>query len=195
MNKVFFIGFNKTGTTSIHNLFVKTGYRSLHYATKEKEKFLALVVANNFNNGEKLLTGIENFDAYSDFNYIYDGTFIESASYFKTLDEQYPNSYFILQTRDEKDWLNSRLKHVTEHGEYYADIVMKTLKLDKESLIRQWQDTRRRHHRVVESYFKDYEKFIKFDIDSDNISKLVDFLSDDYLLNAKHWKTYNVTKE
>jgi hypothetical protein len=80
-NKIFGIGLNKTGTTSLHFALNSIGVRSFHYTTDLKEKF-----QNNLEAGLPLLSGLDEFNAFSD-NPI--------PEYFKLLDEQYPGSLFI----------------------------------------------------------------------------------------------------
>jgi hypothetical protein len=82
--KIFVIGFNKTGTTSLHNLFIKQNISSIH--TTEH------ICDNNL---------IDKYDAFSD------GIHYDFQSYYN----KYPNSLFILNTRPIKNWLISRYKH------------------------------------------------------------------------------------
>jgi len=79
--KIFAIGFNKTGTSSLHDLFKRFGLRSLHGAVKK----------NTF----------DNYDAFTDGNPVK----------FKEYYEKYPDSLFILNTRPLEKWLISRYKH------------------------------------------------------------------------------------
>lgn len=84
--KIFVIGFNKTGTTSIHDAFKSVGINSYHGV----EKVLDLVsVYDAFTDGEHF-----NFKEYYDIH---------------------PNGLFILNTRPLKKWLVSRYKHAEYH--------------------------------------------------------------------------------
>jgi hypothetical protein len=90
MNKItkyFVIGFNKTGTTSIHYLFDSLKINSTHST---------IPVLNNIN----------NYDAFTDGSHIF----------FEKYYEKYPNSLFILNTRPISSWLISRYKHAKKHG-------------------------------------------------------------------------------
>lgn len=80
--KIFVIGFNKTGTVSIHNVFKSVGINSYH-GTKQVLKI------------------IESYDAFTD------GEHFNFKDYY----DLYPNSLFILNTRPLKKWLVSRYKH------------------------------------------------------------------------------------
>jgi hypothetical protein len=85
--KVFAIGFNKTGTTSLHRIFEGLGYRSYH-GTKWRETSRVLI---------HLL-----HDAFCD----------GVPDDFRRLDARFPNAKFILQVRDLDAWLDSRLEHI-----------------------------------------------------------------------------------
>ena len=85
--KVFAIGFNKTGTTSLHRVFEDLGYRSYH-GSKWRDTSR---------------TGIYRlYDAFCD----------GVPDNFRKLDAMFPNAKFILQVRDLDAWLDSRLEHI-----------------------------------------------------------------------------------
>ena len=74
-NKVFAIGFNKTGTVSLHEVFIELGYHSNHgeyWRSTNSIWFHTL------------------FDAFCD----------GIPDDFKILDKRYPNSKYILQVRN-----------------------------------------------------------------------------------------------
>lgn len=78
-SKIFGIGLSRTGTTSLNNLLRSIGYNVIHYPLP--------IVMNDFNNDG--------------------GTDITVANRYKELDAMWPNSKFILTTRDRTQWLNS----------------------------------------------------------------------------------------
>ena len=82
--KIFVIGFNKTGTTSLHELFKKSNINSTH-------------------TNIPVMNIIHKFDAFTDGHH-YDSRFKE---YYKSC----PSSIFILNTRPIGKWLISRYKH------------------------------------------------------------------------------------
>ena len=104
MNKVFAVGLNKTGTTSLHRAFEILGFRSAHYWTEEGR--LGEIIADNARRDRPLLTGIDHYEALTDWVDRY------TAPLFRRLDEQYPDSRFVLTTRDLESWLASRERHV-----------------------------------------------------------------------------------
>lgn len=84
-DKIFVIGFNKTGTTSFHDLFIKYGLTSQHN------------IKWNIDNYQCFCDGLHNNGKYK--NYY----------------EKYPNSLFILNTRPLYNWLKSRSNHCFIH--------------------------------------------------------------------------------
>ena len=80
--KIFAIGFNKSGTTSIYKLLKIMKYNAIHTPMP-------------------VLKIIDKYDAFTDGNHT---NFIDYYN-------KYPNSLFILNTRPIKNWLVSRYKH------------------------------------------------------------------------------------
>jgi hypothetical protein len=137
--KIFGIGLHKTGTSSLHEALKILGFKSIHDFNEEVN--IMDVMNENIQKRKKLLEGMEHYDAFFDFHK-YDGTF-------KKLDEQYPNSKFILNTRNLEDWLISREKHVKRNQKnpfYKGDF----LKIDKTSWKVLWEN----YHNEVIKYFK-----------------------------------------
>lgn len=85
--KIFAIGFNKTGTTSLYELFISLGINSIHNSDKDT------------------IDVIDLFDA------ITDGTHDNFNEYYT----RYPDGLFILNTRPIFKWLVSRYKHGEHH--------------------------------------------------------------------------------
>jgi hypothetical protein len=170
--KIFCIGLNKTGTTSLHAAFQKIGFKSVHFKEKNGTDIKDLIL-KNWKNGNKLLEGIEQYDAYSDWN-------SPSTNFlFKELDKQYPDSKFILNTRNLEDWLKSREKHVRripnfkrlqiEHPSNSWFAIDKTV----------WKKEYFEHHNNVYEYFKERENdLLEFDVTKgDDWDKLCNFLN------------------
>lgn len=85
--KIFVIGFNKVGTTSLNILFRNLGIKSTH-STKP------------------VLNIIEQFDAFTD------GEHYNFQEYYN----KYPDGLFILNTRPIGKWLVSRYRHAEVHN-------------------------------------------------------------------------------
>jgi hypothetical protein len=78
--KYFVIGFNKTATITIHNLFLLNGIKSQH--------------DNDWN--------LDKYDAFSD---------NRDLSVYRELTIKYPDAIFILNIRNIKEWILSRVNH------------------------------------------------------------------------------------
>jgi hypothetical protein len=131
-NKVFCIGFNKTGTTSLHRLLTAFGLKSWHgfyshiYDTQVEAPL---------------------FQQYQCFS---DGELHD----FQLLDRSFPGSKFILTTRPFDEWLVSRIRHVENRR-----IVGGTGPMRREYdaspsvAVKAWIEDRLRHHGHVAQYF------------------------------------------
>jgi Sulfotransferase domain len=139
--KVFGIGLNKTGTSSLHEALTVLGYTSLHFAGPERAALIRRAVAER----KPLLHYLDpRYDAFSD---------TPISNYFYLADVQYPGSKFILTVRDLNDWLDSRRRHVEKNqrrkaaGHYEG----KFLSVNLEA----WEAEYRYHDGAVRSYFAD----------------------------------------
>ncbi|MGD0191537.1 MAG: sulfotransferase [Rhizomicrobium sp.] len=164
--RVILIGFNKCGTRTIHWYFKSNGYRSVHW---DKGR-LANRIFRNLVDSVPLLTGYEDYSVFSDMEDIVRGVFaFEAYKLYPYLSAQYPDSIFILNTRDFDKWLKSRF----EHGAY-AKKWKNLLAVDSDDqLVSKWRNDWERHHENVERFFAPGRyRFLKFDIENDNAEKL-----------------------
>lgn len=146
-NKIFCIGLNKTGTSSLHAAFLKLGIPSVHYECAEGN--IKDIIEANHTGGRQLLEGLERYVAFSDW------TKPATARLFRELDEQYPGSRFILNTRDIESWLDSREKHVRR----LPDLARLRQENPDSSWYRidraAWRRDYEAHHAAVEEHFAD----------------------------------------
>jgi hypothetical protein len=92
--KVFFIGYNKTATSTINKIFQLNGFKSIH-------------------NPNWRHINIKNFQIFSDTGSVCIPNFnIEEAFH------KYPNSIFVLNTRSLDTWLRSRCRHYYWRGKF-----------------------------------------------------------------------------
>lgn len=89
--KVFCIGLHKTGTSSLYHLALQYGFNPTHSTDWP-------------NNPEKL----ERYDFFCDGGSHFDD---QHEFDFKRLYQEFPNAKFILQTRETRTWIISKLKH------------------------------------------------------------------------------------
>lgn len=195
--KVFQIGFNKCGTDSICRLFKSSGYNAAHW---EKGK-LARTIKYNFNNNIKILTGIENFTCYTDMDSTIDEFPNEAFKYFKEIDKQYPGSKFILNIRNIDTWIESRIHHNPfgkNSTKKYSDLFQHHYGLKNiEEVKEYWKNDWETHIKNVLEYFKDRpDDLIVFNIETDNIDKLINFFNKfNIILYEKHWGKFNARRK
>ena len=184
--KIFQIGFNKCGTTSIHQFFLDNDLKSIHW---DKGK-LARRIRRNYEMNIPLLMGYETFECFTDMESAITDD-IAYIDFYKELDRQYPGSKFILNTRDMDNWINSRLNH----GEgSYLEIYKRNNNLTEQEVIEYWKKQWNTHIDDVRNYFKDRpEDFLIFDIETES-DKFVEFMSSFKNIKKKLFGNFNVTK-
>jgi hypothetical protein len=202
--KIFFIGFNKCGTTAFHHLLKKSGISSVHFeyrdrsliAFKPKSRLfkarisnLALEIEQSFLRGWPS-EALNSFTAFSDICFYSDFIQLESNRHFQKLHSLFPEAYFILNDREPERWLRSRLRHskgtmlkraMTYYGASEADVCAI------------WRRQREEHNAAVLDYFKGNDRFLHFKIDADPLEKLASHLKPQYSLNLSAWRAVNVT--
>ena len=163
--KLFVVGHNKTGTSSINDLFIKNGYKSYHH----ENGILSQKINQNFSSNSKLLRGIDDAHLYSDITKI-DG-YLSSYNLFPQLDLQYPGSYFIYNYRNLDEWIISR----TKHAQYkYIDNCVHKLNSSHnfnlksyEDIHKHWRDYFLRHEAMVKKYFEGKNNLIILNINDE----------------------------
>ena len=162
--KIFQIGFNKCGTSSLYHFFKGNGIASVH---------------------------LDGFDDDSDDYFPCVHAYI---NYFTELDKQYPNSKFILNRRNLIKWIKSRQSHVFGSGRTYLGSYMHHMKMTEEEVLTLWENQWNAHISNVLEYFKDRPNdLLVFNIEEDDATKIKDFFSEDLDLDVSHWKQHNQT--
>ncbi|MFN3232512.1 MAG: sulfotransferase [Alphaproteobacteria bacterium] len=165
--KIFQIGFNKCGTTSLWRHFAEHGLKTVHHDNGQ----LALTIKRNLDSGAPILKGYEDYDFFSDMIYLSDKTHIEACKFHKELCEQVPGSRFILNTRNKDRWLKSRLEH-GDMAERCRNVYgYKTLDEVVDRWSRDWDE----HHAAVMQDIP-ADRLIVFNIETDDISDVDRFL-------------------
>jgi hypothetical protein len=178
-NKVFGIGLSRTGTTALSVAMTRLGVRTIHYPTAKNTLDLLA-------NGIFRLPILEEYDAITD---------VQTVPFYPQLDEEYPNSKFILTVRDIDMWLEStrksfkgteretrlikdievRAKTHAQH-DWLRAAVYGTLAWDR-SVFRQRYNN---HHTAVMNYFEGRSNLLVLDIcGGDKWEKLCPFLGFD----------------
>jgi hypothetical protein len=166
-NKVFGIGLPKTGTSSLHAFLNANGIASLHFGSSGADEIR-----------DKLYRGIYRFDALEK----YDALTNCAENYFAQLDKEYPNSRFILTTRDKDSWLVSIEKHwakmIRNIGEARAMridnhlITFGCYLFNKDRFAYVYDTT----HAMVRDYFKDRDDCFTLSLENKDVAGLRDFL-------------------
>ena len=145
--KVFCVGFQKTGTTSIQYALSKLGYRvggvfPVNDLQRREQMF------------KRAIELLPQFDAFGDNPW---------CLYYRELDEAVPGSKFILTTRDPETWYASACKHFgTTYSLLHEWIYGEPVPVGNKSL---YIDRLLRHNREVLAYFADRpQDFLEFDV-------------------------------
>ena len=104
--KIFLLGFSKTGTASYHMAFIRLGFRSIHHHDKSGNKAVPKIEQAR-EEGLPLMHYLDGYDVYGD---------LVLWKHFRLLHEQYPDSYFILNTRDPERRSVSKIIHNKRHN-------------------------------------------------------------------------------
>lgn len=194
--RIFLIGFNKCGTTSFHDYFLANGITSVHW----RANTLALALHRNHTTERPLLEGIDRWTAYTDMNCIPGSPWgqsnsdtaplIEGCRYFRELHRDYPESLFILNTRDPFDWLRSRLQH--DQGQFaaaYQRALASEGIRNQRQLQRRWLVDWYQHHAEVLSYFqaKAPRQLLTFHIKATPVAKLNRFLRPHFPISQRRF--------
>jgi len=170
--RIFGVGMQKTGTTSLHEAFKIFGFDSAHWTGPwwAKQVYEDVIVT-----GHSLL--IDQVYAMSDFPF---------TILFRELDKNYPGSKFILTVRDEKKWIQSMKNHWEINSKRFDwdhdcfthrlhNIVYGRKSFDADTMINRY---RQHNHEVIE-YFRDRHRLddlLVLDIDNATWGPICQFL-------------------
>lgn len=168
-SKVFCIGYNKTGTTTIGKSLEMLGYRNSSFNKK--------VFREYYKTGQidKVLDYTARFDSVDDLPWL-------RIDMIPILDKKFPHSKFIYLTRDEESWKKSLAK-------WWYNLTNKHHDVEKELL------SFRAHRAFVFEYFKNRigRDLIILDVkDSNGFRKLSEFLGKQVIQNS--FPHFNETK-
>ena len=187
-SRVVLIGFNKCATRSLTQLFERAGHAVVHNKLRKpwrKSVNAARVLRANLEQGRRSLAGMEDYLFYSDLIDVTDDYYFEGNTVFRAILRDYPDTLFILNTRNREDWIRSRLRH--GHGEF-AKRCMRALRLtDEAELIAFWRNLWDNHLAEVRLAMAEQpEQLVEFNIDCDNVADLCARLSV-FGLSSDHW--------
>lgn len=151
--KVFCIGYNKTGTTSLGKSLEMLGYNNTSFNKRVWRSFYKQ------GNIDKIINFTAKFDSADDLPWL-------KEDMIPILDKKFPNSKFIYLDRDEKSWKNSIYNWTYKKTGAYPDMELKLEEF-------------RNHKTFVLDYFKgrSEQDFIRIDIrDPQGFKKVSEFL-------------------
>lgn len=200
IKKIFCIGYNKTGTTSLYRAIEELGFKGCNL--RKGEDLLYSIKANEWNEVYKFCSTAQVFKDIP----------FSLPSVWKKLYETYPNAKFILSERDDADqWFNS-IKNFHKKGFGLSDdptwediesieyvkkgFVAEYMKYtfgkpdkpyDKQSLIESYK----LHNSEIKKFFKGKENFITVNVsNNDDYQRLCKFLNKPVSKDSKfpHYK-------
>jgi hypothetical protein len=101
-NKIFNIGYNKTGTTTMEYVFKKLGYS----CPDQQEQEARIVKQLYLGNFKPLIDFVAQYDAFQDMPF-------SQGVVYSQVDALFPNSKFILTVRNKDDWYESLVRFQT----------------------------------------------------------------------------------
>jgi hypothetical protein len=182
--RIFQIGFNKCGTRTIYKFFSNNGIPSVHYDGGR----IAGSMFRHFHRNKPLIDIRYRKTVYfgdmervvGEGKPLYVG-----PELFTYLDREYPNSKFILNTRDQGQWILSRIAH--DDGDYLR-LCANGLGLSEDQTVRHWRSQWNQFHKDVLSYFRNRPRdLLIFNIDTDGPDKLTRFFQPWLDLSVRHY--------
>lgn len=157
-NKIFCIGWSKTGTVSLTEALRMLGIFSRHFTPW-------IIGANHFDSD--VSEASINFSSIADYTSVSD---VPACALFRELDQAFPESKFILTTRPSESWIESAvLQHeslIEQQGimDSASRWVYGTDKIDRQLLLKRYLQ----HHQQVLDYFKGRSDLLIIDLSEDN---------------------------
>lgn len=155
--KVFAIGFNKSATTSMHELFKSLGRPSFHQGDGSKGRWRPA----------ESIELLQSYDCFSD------GP--PRVGELEKLDGMFPSAKYILQVRALEDWIYSRFAH---NERRIAKRPWENRQPDTPVKVKEWIVQRNRYHSHVFDYFSsrpDDLLVVNFIRDADATKKICRF--------------------
>ncbi len=170
--KVFQIGFNRCGTTSIWRRLEALGFSAIHLNTNDGQN-IALTMQANLADEKPILTGLEAYDAFTDIEAQREDRFVEGYKFYPQILEQVPDAWFILNVRDRERWIGSRLDHIDGS---YAQVLLKLSGLPSlESLADRWRHDWEHHIAAVQATIPT-DRLLVLNIETDDLAEIDRFL-------------------
>ena len=167
--RIFQIGFNRCGTTSLHAFFVKNGIPSIHWDRGR----IGIAFWRRMAAREDPFLDYPNVVAFTDMMYIAERMIVEPYKHLDYILQFYPDGLFILNVRDREKWIASREHHVIPMQERYSA----AFGIAPGDVVAYWREEWDRHLRYVQAMLGGSDRLLVFDIEKDDPNKLTDFLA------------------
>lgn len=162
-NKIFCIGFSKTGTSSLHQAFRHLGLKSCHH--RHRGMTGVSLIEKSLRLDQPLLQYMPDYDAYSD---------MTLYRYYKILDTQYPGSAFIFTYRNLLAWTSSKIKHDKRWNMANPDKPARDI---SDQRIKELAGIHQQFEKEINEYFSSKKNFLSIDVTtSNNWSPICSFL-------------------
>jgi hypothetical protein len=186
MNKIFVIGFPKSGTSSIQASLTNAGISSINWGKDEIS--IGKCIKESKEKNEPLLSTLNLYQGFTQMEICIDQTrcYWPQLVDVPLLDQQYPNSKFIFNDRNIDNWLKSlhnwniNTGPIRQSGE---SLIERIIKLDIPGLPKnkgktddELKDWYLQHKNNMIDFFKNKDNFVIFNIESDSGDKLAEFL-------------------
>jgi hypothetical protein len=189
--KIFFIGFNRTATISLHLLMQKARIRSVHWRENGPDSpNVAREIDHRISDDRALKAYMGQWTAFSDLSGGLPGQSLDGNRHFRRFDQLFPRSYFVLNDRDTEAWIRSRTAFqngalIPEHAEH--------LGVSESRVPDVWRALKVQHTADVLEYFQGRKRFLHFRIDADPPDVLTSFLWPSFVISPRWWRHSNQT--
>jgi hypothetical protein len=191
--RIFCVGLNKCGTTSLDRMFRASGLRSVS-SGHAKMRPAAITMFANLSAHRPLIAGLERFAAFSDLNFLSSRIYLDAHVLFARLDAENPDARFVLNTRPKDDWLRSRAEHASPKGKSFAERFAKAFRVPPVEVRDIWAEQWDRHHAAVRGHFDGRsDRFAEFDVSRDDPAGLAAFLRP-HRIDPGAWGRHNASK-
>ena len=186
--RIFQIGFNRCGTTTLARFFRRNVIPSIHWHRGK----LAVTMYNNLAAGRPLISGYGHKHFFADMETLTESEYLPAYKLYPQLAKENPGALFLLNTRDCDAWLRSRILRKS----YLKRYRMAKKLASNEAVVNEWRRDWIEHHSAVRKFFDmhpDY-RFLEFNIDLHKPEQLVGALPE-LKLDPIHYGHLNTTPE
>jgi hypothetical protein len=183
---VFIIGFNRTATTALNQLFKDAGIPCIH----NDHQRMVVKMLKNMSSGRKIFAGYDKYYlVFSDLILANKGVIVEGNRFYIQMSRDYPNSLFILNTRSMDSWIRSRMRF--NSGSFLRKQMGFLGTDDLGKVERIWSIQKLNHEAEVREFFSTIpERFLELNIETDDVpARLSEFLN--LSIDSTSWKVLN----